>query len=123
VLRNFTVATPSIVESIAQDSEEEEVFFGNMSEKERVKSNKFKRRDSVSLSDSVTEWRKINLKEMSCSQDSLLSVSSSGSSYNRRSSLLSQENSITEEEEDYVFSLFKSMSFFNLKIFVFLILL
>jgi len=123
VLRNFTIATPTIVDSIDQDSEEDEIFFGNVSEKQKVKSNKFKRRDRVSLSDSVTEWRKLNLQEMSCSQDSLLSISSSGSSHNRRSSLLSQENRITEEEEDYVFSLVKSMSFFNLIIFVFLILL
>jgi len=100
-LLDSTIATPTIVDSIAQDSEEEEIFFGNVSEKEKVKSNKFRRRDTVSLSESVTEWRKMNLKGMSRSQDSLLSVSSSGS--NRRSSLLSQENSITEEEDDEVF--------------------
>ena len=52
------------------------------------------------MSDSVTEWRKLNIKH--ASRDSLLSISSSSSS-NRRSSLLSQENSITEECEDDVF--------------------
>ena len=53
----------------------------------------------MSLSDSVTEWRKTYVK--SASRDSLLSLSSSSSGAGgRRSSLLSQENSITEESDD-----------------------
>ena len=46
----------------------------------------FNRRDTVCLSGSVSEWRKLNVKDKS--RDSLLSLSSSSS--NRRSSLLSQ---------------------------------
>jgi len=102
-LLDSTIPTPTIVDSYAQDSEEEEIFFGNVSEKEKIKSTKFKRRDTVSLSDSVTEWRKLNLKGFERSQDSLLSVSSGSGSSHRRSSLYSQENSITEEENDEVF--------------------
>ena len=53
----------------------------------------------MSLSDSVTEWRKTYVK--SASRDSLLSLSSTSSGAGgRRSSLLSQENSITEESDD-----------------------
>ena len=50
----------------------------------------------MSLNESVSEWRKMKVRQMS--KDSLLSLSSSGS--NRRSSLLSEENSITEEDDD-----------------------
>ena len=103
-LLDSTIPTPTIVDSVAQDSEEDEIFFGQVSYKETQKGKKFKRlvyflqlkhlyytlrtlrRDTVCLSDSVSEWRKMNVKEMS--RDSLLSLSSSSS--NRRSSLLSQ---------------------------------
>ena len=42
-LLDSTIPTPTIVDSYAQDSEEEEIFFGNVSEKEKIKSTKFKR--------------------------------------------------------------------------------
>jgi len=99
-LLDSTIPTPTIVDSVAQDSEEDEIFFGTVTDKEAQKGRKLKRRDTVCLSSSVSEWRKMNVKDMS--RDSLLSLSSSSS--NRRSSLLSQENSITEESEDDVFT-------------------
>ena len=99
-LLDSTIPTPTIVDSVVQDSEEEEIFFGKVTDKETLKGKKFKRRDTVCLSGSVSEWRKLNVKDKS--RDSLLSLSSSSS--NRRSSLLSQENSITEESEDDVFT-------------------
>jgi len=82
------------------DSSDDEVTFDlNPGPKREVAKKKLKRRDTVSLSDSVTEWRKTYVK--SASRDSLLSISSSSSGAGgRRSSLLSQENSITEESDD-----------------------
>ena len=42
-LLDSTIPTPTIVDSIAQDSEEDEIFFGQMSDKEKLKGKKFKR--------------------------------------------------------------------------------
>ena len=42
-LLDSTILTPDMVDSVAQDSEEEEVFFGQVSDKEKKKSNKNKR--------------------------------------------------------------------------------
>ena len=100
VLLDSTVAAPDFVDSVMQDEEEEEVFFGTVTNKERKTMPK--RRDTVCLSGSIGEWRKNNSKWTS--RDSLLSTASS-----RRSSLLSQENSITEESDDDVFGLDEPM--------------
>ena len=42
-LLDSTILTPDLVDSVAQDSEEEEVFFGQVSDKEKKKSTKNKR--------------------------------------------------------------------------------
>ena len=42
-LLDSTIPTPTIVDSVAQDSEEDEIFFGHVSDKETQKGKKFKR--------------------------------------------------------------------------------
>ena len=53
-LLDSTIPTPTIVDSVVQDSEEEEIFFGKVTDKETLKGKKFKRRDTVCLSGSVS---------------------------------------------------------------------
>ena len=42
-LLDSTIPTPTIVDSVAQDSEEDEIFFGQVSDKETRKGKKIKR--------------------------------------------------------------------------------
>jgi len=77
---------PEIIDSVCQDSEEEDIFFGNKSDKELKGEKRGKsRRDTVDLSG--WDWK---------SHRDKLSTSSSTTG---RSSLLDAENSILEEDE------------------------
>jgi len=98
--------TPDIVDSVIQDSEEDEIFFGNKSQKEeRGAFAKSSRRDTLCMTDLDRERRRSFNVQGKKGRGSLFSEneiighkSSSGSS-----SLYSQENSIAEEDENEVF--------------------
>eukprot|EP00092_Neocalanus_flemingeri_P041180 GFUD01044838.1.p1 GENE.GFUD01044838.1~~GFUD01044838.1.p1 ORF type:complete len:1072 (+),score=293.57 GFUD01044838.1:38-3253(+) len=96
--------TPDIVDSVIQDSEEEEIFFGGVSSKEKNGRNaKFNRRETICLSDSRRR-RSFEVTSSTKSRDFLLSQQASkGRRSSSRSSLYSQENGILEEDDDCVF--------------------
>jgi len=92
--------TPDFVDSVIQDSEEDEIFFGDTSTKEKKGRNaKFNRRDTICLSDGDRR-RSFDVAKTK-SRDLLLSQQTSkGRKSSSRSSLYSQENSIMEEEDE-----------------------
>lgn len=49
-LLDSTIPTPTIVDSVAQDSEEDEIFFGTVTDKEAQKGRKLKRYKMLLLS-------------------------------------------------------------------------
>jgi len=96
--------TPELVDSVLQDSDEDEIFFGSKTAKETsAPYAKSSRRDTICLTDVETSRRRSfkpagrrKSREILLSQPVLQRDKTS-------SSLYSQENSIAEEEEDEVF--------------------
>jgi len=100
--------TPDTLDSVLQDSDEEEIFFGNKSSKEsKGIYAKCTRRDTICLTEVDTQRRRsFNVTGRQKSRDVLLSQpANKDRKSSSRSSLYSQENSITEEDdEDDVFN-------------------
>jgi len=93
--------TPVLVDSYLQDSDEDEIFFGNRSTKEsKAPFSKSSRRDTICMTEmDKGRRRSYNIggrkgRETASQQDTSRGCSS------KSSSLYSQENSITEEEEE-----------------------
>jgi len=96
--------TPDFVDSVIQDSEEDEIFFGNKSTKEKKGTYaKCTRRDTICLTDVDTKKRRsFNVSGRTKARDALMSTqpASRARGSSSRSSLYSQENSIMEEEDE-----------------------
>lgn len=96
--------TPDFVDSVIQDSEEDEIFFGNKSTKEKKGTYaKCTRRDTICLTDVDTKKRRsFNVSGRTKARDALMSTqpASRARESSSRSSLYSQENSIMEEEDE-----------------------
>jgi len=95
--------TPVLVDSYLQDSEEDEIFFGNKSTKEsKAPFSKSSRRDTICMTEMDKGRRRSfnvggrKVRDATSQQDVVRG-------YSQSSSLYSQENSITEEEEEDVF--------------------
>ncbi|XP_023346632.1 uncharacterized protein LOC111715528 isoform X2 [Eurytemora carolleeae] len=88
-------STPDLVDSVAQDDSEDEVFFGTISEKEMLgHGSKYNKRRTIS----DTERRRSY--EVLKSKPQFSSLGSLGSNSSNRSSLYTAEHSIVEEDED-----------------------
>jgi len=94
--------TPVLVDSVLQDSDEDEIFFGNKSSKETsAPFAKSSRRDTICLTDvDNSRRRSFNPAGRRKSREFLMSQPVIEGGRTSSSSLCSQENSITEEEEE-----------------------
>jgi len=92
--------TPVLVDSYLQDSEEDEIFFGNKSTKEsKAPFSKSSRRDTICMTE-MDKGRRRSFNVGGKKARDTTSQQDVVRGYSQSSSLYSQENSITEEEEE-----------------------
>jgi len=93
--------TPVLVDSYLQDSEEDEIFFGNKSTKEtKAPFAKSSRRDTICMTEMNKGRRRSYNVGGRKGRDAAPSLQDMSRGSSQSSSLYSQENSITEEEEE-----------------------